>query len=245
MEKEVLKDLGLSEREISVYLALLKLGTTTTGSIVKSSKVPNSKIYEILDKLIDKGLVSYIFKGKVKHFQASNPKTLLNIYENKKSLLKETIEQLDQIKTKEGPTQKATTYEGIKALKAVFFEMYNHVGRNSEYCVFPLGEQLGNEELTQFWAEVFHKRHAMNIHIRTLPHNSLKSIFEKHYKQYKNIQIRYTNYKFPLGIFIFKGHILNVIWKEKPIAFLIKSEENYERWQIFFNEQWKESKKTL
>ena len=51
MNKQILLETGLSEREISVYLALLKLRTSTTGLIVKHSKVPNAKIYEILDKL--------------------------------------------------------------------------------------------------------------------------------------------------------------------------------------------------
>ena len=55
---EILQELGLTQREIRVYLALLELGSTTTGSIIKRSEVPNSKIYEILESLQNKGLVS-------------------------------------------------------------------------------------------------------------------------------------------------------------------------------------------
>ena len=67
--KELLAEIGLTERESKVYLALLELGSTTTGPLVKKSEVPNSKVYEILESLQNKGLVSWITKGKTKYFQ--------------------------------------------------------------------------------------------------------------------------------------------------------------------------------
>jgi len=121
--------------------------------------------------------------------------------------------------------------------------MYDYIGKNSEYCVFPIGEQLGTEELVQFWAQVLRKKNQMNIKINTLPHKRWKHIFEKHYKKYKGINIRYTNQEFPTGIFIFKDHILNVLWGEKPVAFLTKSTENAQKWQKFFKQQWDKSRK--
>jgi len=239
MNKQILLDMGLSEREIAVYLALLKLGTSTTGAIVKHSKVPNSKIYEILDKLIEKGLVTYFFRGKIKYFQYNSPEILMDLIDSKRRILKETVSELNKLKEKEISDYKVSIYEGIRAIKSAFFEMYNYLGKNSEYCVFPIGEELGTEELIQFFAEVFHKRHTMNIKIRSLLNENLKEIFEKFYSHYKNVRVRYTPYKFPTGVFIFKDHVLNVIWSEKPVAFLIKSKQNYEKWQDFFDEQWK------
>jgi len=238
MNKQILRDSGLSEREIAVYLALLRLHDTTTGKIVKNSKVPNSKIYEILAKLIDKGLVSYFFKGKVKYFKANSPKILINSFENKRYILQKTVEELEAMKEKERSDYEASIYEGVKAIKVAFFEMYNYMGKNTEYYVFPIGEELRTEELLQFWAEVFHKRNEMNIRIRSLPNKSLRAIFERFYLSYKNLQVKYTSYKFPTGIFIFKDHVLNVVWGEKPVAFLIKSKQNYQKWKEFFEEQW-------
>ena len=235
----ILTEIGLSQREIAVYKALLKLGSTTTGPLVKESAVQNAKIYETLDKLIKKGLATYVLKGKIKHFQATNPNTLLSFFENKRTKLENTIKELHVLQNRKKPEYEARVYEGIKAIKSAFFEMYDHIGRDSEYCVFPLGEQLGTEELAQFWAEVFLKRLRMKIKIRTLPNIRLKKIFERSYKRYRLIKIRYTRQKFPTGIFIFKDHILNVTWSKKPVAFLIRSKESSQRWQRFFEEQWK------
>ena len=49
--KDELKKLGLTEGEASVYLALLKLNSSTVGAIVKDSGVSYSKIYEVLGRL--------------------------------------------------------------------------------------------------------------------------------------------------------------------------------------------------
>jgi sugar-specific transcriptional regulator TrmB len=239
MDKSILKEVGLSEREISAYIALIRLGSTTTGPLVKLSGVQNAKIYETLEKLMNKGLISYIIKGKIKHFQASNSNSLLNIFEEKKSKLNQIVKELNKLREKKEPEHEAKIYEGIKAIKSVFYELYDYIGKNSEYCVFPIGEQLNSKELIFFWSQILHKQKKMKIRIRTLPNKKLRNIFEKHYKNRPFTKIRYTNQNFPTGIFIFKDHILNVIWDEKPIAFLIKSKENYKRWMGFFNEQWR------
>lgn len=243
MDRKILKDAGFSDREIEVYIALLKLGTTTTGPLVKESKVQNAKIYEVLDKLIQKGLATYVYKGKVKYFQPTAPNNILNFFEEKIGMLKETVKELEIIQSTKEPEYEAKVYEGSKAIKSAFWEMYDHIGENAEYCVFPIGEGLGTERLQQFWAEVLRKRDKMRITIRTLPNIKLKPIFLQNYHQYTRFNVRYTTQEFPTGIFIFKDHILNVVWGDKPIAFLIKSKENYQRWKIFFEEQWAKASK--
>ena len=142
---------------------------------------------------------------------------------------------------KKEPEHESKVYEGFRAIKSAFYEMYAYIGKNSEYCVFPIGEQLGTDELRIFWSQVLAKQQNMKIKIRSLPHKSWKRIFQEHYKDYRGLKVKYTTQRFPTGIFIFKDHILNVVWSEEPVAFLIKSRGNYRRWQEFFDEQWKKS----
>jgi len=236
---EILYEIGLSQREIAAYKSLLKLGSTTTGPLVKESGVQNAKIYETLEKLIKRGLVTFIFKGKTKHFQATDPNNLLSFFENKRENLQKTVAELQTLQQRKEPEYQTRVYEGIKAIKSAFFEMYDYIGRNSEYCVFPIGEQLGSEELVLFWSQVFQKRLRMKIKVKTLPNVKWRRIFDEFYKdQLKLVKVRYSEQEFPTGIFIFKDHVLNVLWGEKPIAFLIKSEENSTRWKLFFDAQW-------
>ena len=52
MEENVLYKLGLNKSEVKVYLTLLELGSSTTGTIMVKAKISYSKIYGILERLI-------------------------------------------------------------------------------------------------------------------------------------------------------------------------------------------------
>ena len=188
-----------------------------------------------------RGLATYVIRGKTKYFQAADPNTLMNYYDEKRAALGKLIENLKYLREKKEPEYESRIYEGFRAVKTAFYEMYDHIGKNAEYCVFPIGEQLKTEQMITFWAQVLRKAKDMKIKVRTLPNKNLKSIFKKYYIRYKFLNVRYTTQEFPTGIFIFKDYVLNVTWGEYPVATLIRSGENSRRWQSFFNEQWEKA----
>jgi len=49
--------------------------------------IPASKVYEVLDKLMKKGLAAHIIKNNVKHFEAANPKQLEDYVAKKKNFI--------------------------------------------------------------------------------------------------------------------------------------------------------------
>jgi sugar-specific transcriptional regulator TrmB len=55
-----LTQLGLTDGEARVYLSLLKIGLSKVGPIVRDSHVSYSKIYDVLERLGMKGLVSHV-----------------------------------------------------------------------------------------------------------------------------------------------------------------------------------------
>src|SRR3989338_5045115 len=95
-----LRKIGLTESEIKVYLALIKLGTSSKGNLIKESKIAPSKIYEITDKLIDKGLCSSIIKKGVKHFMGAPPSRIRDYLRKKQEELLQEEKELKQIMPK-------------------------------------------------------------------------------------------------------------------------------------------------
>ena len=89
MNLEILEQIGLTKTEIKIYLALLKLGQTTTTNIVREAEIHASKVYEFLDKLIQKGLVSYVIKSNKKYFTAASPVFLKEFMREKENKIKE------------------------------------------------------------------------------------------------------------------------------------------------------------
>ena len=77
MYENLLLQFGLTKSEIAVYFALLRIGQTTTGPLVKEAKTSSGKIYEILESLKSKALAGESIINRVRYFTAAHPSQLL------------------------------------------------------------------------------------------------------------------------------------------------------------------------
>lgn len=67
-----LREFGLSEYEAKSYLALSVHGPLSASSVSELSKIPQSKIYEVLKSLVSKCMAEY-WNGKPLKYKAVNP----------------------------------------------------------------------------------------------------------------------------------------------------------------------------
>src|SRR3989338_3089372 len=145
MNKEILEEIGLTRSEINVYLALLELGSSSTGRIVDKSRASSSKIYEILDKLMQKGLASFIIKSGVKYFEAAPPKRILDYIDEKeksilsqKNELQKIIPELELKRKLSEFKSEATIYKGIKGLETAFYSGLDTLKTGDEVLAFAI-----------------------------------------------------------------------------------------------------------
>ena len=94
MDTEILLELGLTNTEIKIYLALLELGSSSAGAILERSHLPNSTLHRDLNSLIEKGLINFILEGKRKIYQATDPESLLVLLDDKKKRLEKILPEL-------------------------------------------------------------------------------------------------------------------------------------------------------
>ena len=85
MEKELsgLLELGFTEYEAKVYLSLLRENPASAYETGKASGVPTSKIYEVLKKLVGKGIITVIDDGKTKRYVPAEPDEFLDRYQSR------------------------------------------------------------------------------------------------------------------------------------------------------------------
>jgi sugar-specific transcriptional regulator TrmB len=67
---EMLKDFGLGEYEARIYFVLLPLGEAKVAALTRKAYVPQSKGYEVLDSLVQKGFAEETDTGKSKTYRA-------------------------------------------------------------------------------------------------------------------------------------------------------------------------------
>ena len=95
MDKQILREIGLSEGEIKVYLALLKLGVAKKTELAKQAGVSSSKVYEICSRLQNKGVVGTILKDNKKNFQAMEPSRLMDFFNDKTARIETQRKELE------------------------------------------------------------------------------------------------------------------------------------------------------
>jgi sugar-specific transcriptional regulator TrmB len=239
MDKEIFKELGFTEREIKVYLALLELGSTTVGPITAKTKLQAAKVYETFDKLIEKGLVSFVVVSKTKHFQASDPKEIINLIEERKRRFKEVLSEL-QLKQKHADyKQIAVVHEGFKSFKALFNRIEDELNRGDPYWAFAFKNEYYTPAASLFLRSFHNKLEKKKIQDRIIGHNSVKKSIKKTFEGNKNIKLKFTTNDTPLGVIIIKNKVINLVWGERPTAIEITSEQIYEQYKRFFLELWK------
>ncbi len=249
MDIKILEEVGFTKGEIRVYLALLELGETTTGPIIKKSKITGSKVYEILERLIEKGLVSYIIKEKTKCFQVASPKRLLD-YINKKEReiitykkeIEDIIPKLELIQKSKEKIQSSQIFEGYEGLKTVFNLILDSLKANEEYYAFSLGDELKEENVMLFLQNYHKKRISKRIKVKIIANLSEKKLF-KDLSKLKGLKIRYYNNPVPLGVFIFKDYVATFTFKKKPVVFLIRSGQVCSSYKDFFINLWEKAEK--
>jgi HTH-type transcriptional regulator, sugar sensing transcriptional regulator len=72
-------DLGLTEREAKVYIKLLTRKGFTTLELQDSVDIPRTKMYEVLQKMVARGIITQWGTGREKHYGAVEPKTAFNL----------------------------------------------------------------------------------------------------------------------------------------------------------------------
>lgn len=117
--REALEELGLSKNEAEVYILLLKHSPTTASGIAKKSTISRPHIYDSINKLIEKGLASYIIKNNVKYFAASPPKKFKDFLEEKTKKFEEIYAQLEQLSLGRSNKIKIEIFEGSEGLSTV------------------------------------------------------------------------------------------------------------------------------
>lgn len=130
MEQEtlsVLENTGMSRNEAKVYFTLMRTGPTTATEIARESKMHRTNVYDSLNALIERGLVSYFLEENTKKFKAAEPRNLVTLLQQQEKELMGIIPALE-VENKLAKRQEAMVqvHEGPKALRICMFNLLMH-----------------------------------------------------------------------------------------------------------------------
>ncbi len=234
METHALKEIGLSDGEIRIYFSVLDMGISTLGAIHEKTGIERRNIYDILNKLIEKGLVSYMVEKRRKSYQCVNPTVLLERIKKKEDALMQLEKQIPELlRTYHSSKPKITAeiYRGKSGIKAVFEDMLNF----KENYFIGSGWYVA-KNLPFYWAGYNKRRIQRGVKWYNLVRHELKMT--------KMPETRLISTKFlpeefsasPMVVFIYGNKVVNVLWSEGFFAFMIESKavaENYKKYHKY------------
>lgn len=249
-ETELVKEAGLTDGEAKVYLALLEIGSSTTGPIIEKSKVARSFIYNILDKLMEKGLVSYVTRENTKYYEAASPRRILDYIEKRRNQLEESKNKVENLLPQllflreTTPSTEIHVFEGYKGLQTAYLQYHHRTKKGDEIValgILPIQE----EKYHEFWKKDHIKRDEAGIKNRMLFNKGTAKEILQNRNSYKLCEARYMNTDIHTESWIMTYNDVTQIYlqdKQKPIVVEIISQPIANTFKAYFEDYWSKTK---
>lgn len=240
MNTNILEDLGFTNAEIKVYLALLELGSATAGPIINKSGLQSSVVHMTLNNLVSKGFVSFIKEGQRNHYQASDPKTISVYIEEKRKQFEQLLPDLIQKQQMAREKSEVITFKGIRGIKELLYELLE-AGGKEHHAYGSTSESLILGDT--FWVNYHKRRAAKGIKAKLLFNESLRSWVEIH--RGPKAEYKYAMERFePITETIIRNDKIGIlIFTKIPLGILIHNKAAAMSYDKFFEVLWNIAKK--
>ena len=243
MNLDGLRELGLSDGQVRVYAAVLELGTGTLHSIQEKTGIERRNIYDILNKLIERGLVTYSIENGKRTYQPAHPNKIMNDLKQRRESLNKIESNLPDMVTlfeRSKVPIRAEIFRGVGGVKAMLEEVLTY--KESHW----IGGNSTALPVLKKWWDKWMERRAEKKHIMYdlvdygtwLPglEPGKISVHKKHYYKYCTLPPKLAS---PMVIIIYGNNVAQVLW-QKTFSFVIESEEIRNSFMKYFDYFWKD-----
>lgn len=248
MELNILSRFGLNQNDIRVYKALLELGRSKTGAIMKSAQTSSSSTYLSLSALIEHGLVSYQVRNNVKYYQAEMPSQLIEETKSQTHSLEKLMKEIVSLPIKHVERNEVNLYQGVQGFKRAYEAMADEVKLGENINVVAFSAYYGKSKNVQKFFANLDKRLLTDLKckIRIITDQDLKKIITADHsafvKKY-NFRCLPPEYFNPCCFNISDSMVVMGVWDKNPIAFTIRNPAIIESFRANFDFLWNKALK--
>ncbi|MEI7890502.1 MAG: helix-turn-helix domain-containing protein [bacterium] len=236
--KQILEQLGLSGKKADVYLAALELGSSTAIEISKKAGIKRTTCYDIIQDLINYGLISQTHKGKKHLFVGEDPEKIQRNLKNKERLFSEILPQLQSIHNANDSKPKIRFYEGKEGIKEVYADTLKYGGEILGFASYDVIGILGKT-----WAdEYLQKRIRAGIYAKGIIPGSelmMKEFISKDQEQRRSTKVIDTKkYPFTIEINVYGHNRVALMSAKEEMGLIIEGTEIHSTMKLIFQLIW-------
>ncbi len=237
----------MSEKEATVYVALLELGRGTVAQIGRKAGINRTTGYDILDSLANKGLVNVSGKEPKSEYIAEPPEAVVRYLKKESETATERITKAEAFlpelrsvhATQNRPRIKF--YEGTEGLKQVYEDTLTSTEPIRAYA----NADEAQKGIPNYFPEYYKRRARKNIPIRAIVPKTPGGIVRNAFDTEEKREVAFVpsdKYYFSPEINIYDNKIMIASWREK-LGVIIESAEIAEAMKKIFELAWAESKR--
>ncbi|MCK5624520.1 hypothetical protein KAI04_01640 [Candidatus Pacearchaeota archaeon] len=231
---KILQETGLNEKEVKIYLELLKQKLCTASKLAKLTKINRTTAYLELENLMQLGLVSYIIKNSKRYYQSANPRKLIEILETKKKKIKSILPKLELLHSTTEEV-KIETYEGKEGLKTFYQDILNNAKELLAFGTTGLAFKILDFEFPHFVKDCKKK----GIKAKYLANKNAKRYLSKLPKNFVEIKYLTEKYSAKVTTIIYNNKVaIQSLQKDKIYITLIKDKNLYDSYKNYFEFMW-------
>jgi len=231
-------DLGLGKSEAEIYLALIRMGKSTSTDLTKETGIHRTYIYDIIEKLKEKGLVSQIKEEGKQFFLSTEPERIKDYLKEKITIADKILPELKKLKKTKAQETSVEVFKGREGIKTLLNDMITEA---NDYFAFGVMHYFEDE---RFLSKLYVDQWIMRMSKKNVKE---KMILEEgtYISPIKNSEFRYLpkEFLFTSSFIIYGDKVAIFVWEEPLLQILIKNKNIARSYMTQFNTLWKIAKK--
>lgn len=233
----VVKNIGLSDREAAVYLSCWELGSSSVADIASRARMNRVTVYDILDRLMKKGLVNSLIKQGTKFYDATDPQIIAGEMKRKASEFKKALPDLRRLRG-DAIHPRIRYFEGLDGIKAIYEDTLSSKTEILNYS--------NSREIREHWPnydeEYVQQRVKHKIYLRGISPNDTHGLWVQSQDRFAFREIRLVpskEFSFTNEINIYEDKVAIISYKDVPlIGMIIESLEIANTQRDIFTMAW-------
>jgi len=251
MDIIILKKLGLSDKEMAVYLALLEHGASSVRDLAAVSNLNRGTAYDILKKLQDASLVSFFHKNTKQNFVAEDPERILKLlidreqdFKKAEEKIKDLIPELRSLQEKGGDKPTTKFYEGKIGIKFILDDILSSIKNQADKNYYVYSAAGVREDVYSAYPDFNKKRIKGEIKVNTISLSSGGSTYGLDERKWLpstgsgQVKAGEGNMTYIL-IYADKCAFISRDSHDNPVGVIIENKMIYETQKILFLQMWK------
>lgn len=239
MYEEELKEIGLTDNELKIYILLLKNVSLSPAEIAQKLGLHRGYVYDALDRMQEKGFINSILIKNKKQFQAVNPKNLLELIKSKLNNFEKIIPKLIELNSINKEETNVELHKGKKVYRTLLKDIITSLPNGGEVLLIGIDEDLLTKEVEPIYVE----QYINSLKLRKIKE---RAIIKKGNNQFPHPSIKYGQID-PKHIgktaqIIYANKVAIFITGEPYYLIIIKSKEFAETYKNNFELLWKMAK---